>query len=138
MELLLNLFWLMLVVPAFWLWRREPVSIQRSRSFTAVGCVLSLVCILILLFPVISATDDLQAMRQETAESSSSPSKRIHRQGAGDKPTMSLSNFVTAHASFFGPDVEVWGQVLRQQVSVPGPARLRALAVRAPPRLFLS
>ena len=67
MELLLNLIWLLLVVPAFWVWRRrtcEPGGeVRRSQS-----CLLILGCILMLLFPVVSATDDLQAMRPEIEE----------------------------------------------------------------------
>jgi hypothetical protein len=66
MELLLNLIWLLLVVPAFWVWQKrdcEPGHGRRSQS-----CLLILGCVLMLLFPVVSATDDLQAMRPEVEE----------------------------------------------------------------------
>jgi hypothetical protein len=69
MELLLNLVWLLLAFPAFWVWRiakNRPGPSQPSRY-----CWLTLACILILLFPVVSATDDLQAIRPEMEESSS-------------------------------------------------------------------
>jgi len=69
MELLLNLVWVMLAVPAFWLWRLAKNSPGTSKHSSY--CWLSLACILILLFPVVSATDDLQAMRPEMEESSS-------------------------------------------------------------------
>jgi hypothetical protein len=137
MELVLNLLWLMLVVPAFWLWRGEPVSVGRSRRFDPVACVLCLVCILILLFPVISASDDLQAMRQETVESGSTPSKRIHRQAADDKDTPSLSVFVAALAPSVDSSFEVWGEVLTQQIPLPAQAQACTRAVRAPPFSFL-
>jgi hypothetical protein len=65
MELLLNLTWLLLALPAWWLWRgHHPV-----RKFGSLHCLLSLGCLLVVLFPVISATDDLRAMRAEMEES---------------------------------------------------------------------
>ena len=69
MELLLNLFWVLLAVPAFCVWRiakSSPGTKKQSHHSW-----LTLACILILLFPVVSATDDLQAMRPEMEESSS-------------------------------------------------------------------
>jgi len=68
MELLLNLVWLLLAVPGYWLWRR---SVHSHRAGSR-QCLLALGCALVLLFPVISATDDLHAMRAEMEESSSS------------------------------------------------------------------
>jgi nicotinamide riboside transporter PnuC len=82
MELLLNLVWVLMALPAYWLWRRaaEP---RMARRVTALQCVLALGCTLVLLFPVISATDDLHAMRAEMEESSSN--KRAVRQAGTDK-----------------------------------------------------
>jgi len=82
MELLLNLAWLLLAVPALWLWRGARCAPHR-RKFTAFQCLLSLGCMLVILFPVISATDDLRAMRNEIEESPSS--KRTIRQASNDK-----------------------------------------------------
>ena len=75
MELFLNLCWLSLVLPAYFLWRQKSASTASVRAqglsghpvvfFSALGCAL------ILLFPVISATDDLHAMRPEMEESES-------------------------------------------------------------------
>jgi hypothetical protein len=66
MELFLNLAWLLLVLPAYWLWRR---SRHGQRKFTSAQCLLALACVLVLLFPVISATDDVHVMRAEIEES---------------------------------------------------------------------
>jgi hypothetical protein len=66
MELFLNLCWLSLLVPAFLLWRQRTSSAASHRPLVLV-CVLG--CALVLLFPVISATDDLHAMRPEMEES---------------------------------------------------------------------
>lgn len=75
LELLLNLCWLLLFAPALCLWFR-----RRSSSLQS---VVTLVCLLALLFPVISVTDDLHAMRQEMEESSSSKRMLKH---AGPHP----------------------------------------------------
>jgi hypothetical protein len=71
MELLLNLSWLMLTLPACWLWRQDVKSASKVGHIGSRRCLLVLGCALLLLFPVVSATDDLQAMRPETEESSS-------------------------------------------------------------------
>jgi HAMP domain-containing protein len=80
LELLLNLCWLLLIGPGIYLWLR-----QRRRAKPILQFSIALVCLLFLLFPVISATDDLHTMRQEMEESS--PSKRalkqVAKRGAG-------------------------------------------------------
>jgi hypothetical protein len=82
MELLLNLAWMLLALPAYWVWQRDARSRTTSRVSSA-QCLLALACGLVLLFPVISASDDLHAMQAEMEESSAS--KRAVRQAAGDK-----------------------------------------------------
>lgn len=68
MELLLNLVWLLLAIPAYFLWRNANRA--QYAGATSLQCLFALGCALILLFPVISATDDLHAMRVEMDESS--------------------------------------------------------------------
>jgi len=80
MELLLNLVWLLLAIPAWWLWRVR----RRERKFSSLHCLLSLGCMLVVLFPVVSATDDLCAMRAEMEESPAG--KRTVRQASSEKP----------------------------------------------------
>jgi hypothetical protein len=82
MELLLNLAWLLLLLPAYWLWKRSADA-RGVRKVSSLQCLLALGCAVVLLFPVISATDDLHAMRSEMEESSSS--KRAVRQTGSDK-----------------------------------------------------
>ena len=79
MELLLNLAWLLLALPAVWLWARSR-SGSTGRKFSALQCLLALGFLLVLLFPVISATDDLRAMRTEMEGSPGSK-----RQSSTDK-----------------------------------------------------
>lgn len=82
MELLLNLVWLLLALPAFWLWQRRTDALVPGRV-SSLQCLLALGCAAVLLFPVISATDDLHAMRGEIEESGGS--KRTVRQAGNDK-----------------------------------------------------
>lgn len=82
MELLLNLAWLLLALPACWLWRRSG-SARADHQFSSLQCVLALACLLVMLFPVISATDDLVAMRTEMEESPLG--KRSVRQASSDR-----------------------------------------------------
>ncbi len=84
MELLLNLAWLLLALPAYWLWR-DARGVRNSRRFASAQCFLALGCMLVILFPVISATDDLRAMRTEMEESPSS--KHSIRQASCEKPS---------------------------------------------------
>ncbi len=79
MELLLNFLWLMLVLPATWLWLRR----QRQTPGQSIGPLrgprsfVVLAFIVVLLFPIISISDDLHPMRADVEESSS---KRIAKQ----------------------------------------------------------
>jgi hypothetical protein len=84
MELVLNLAWLLLALPSYWLWRRSCAgrTEQTGQKFRAIQSLLALGCALVVLFPVISATDDLRAMRAEMEESPTS--KRNIRQASMD------------------------------------------------------
>jgi hypothetical protein len=82
MELLLNLAWMLLALPAYWLWRSDTEA-RQGRRVTSLQCLLALGCVLVLLFPVISASDDLHAMKAEMEDSSIS--KRTVRQAVSDK-----------------------------------------------------
>jgi hypothetical protein len=84
LELLLNLCWLLLIGPGIYLWLR-----QRRHAKPVLQFSIALVCLLFLLFPVISATDDLHAMRQEMEESG--PSKRALKQVAKRAPGQDFS-----------------------------------------------
>jgi hypothetical protein len=139
MELLLNLLWLTLALPALWLWRRESVFsqdhlAQGHRRFDRVRPCLILSCILMLLFPVVSATDDLHAMRQEMEESS--PSKRVVKAVVDKSPTgVSTAGAVPALISpaSFCPSHEACGLVLVVSVLLPQQVHFNQCASRAPP-----
>lgn len=132
MELLLNLAWLLLALPAFWLWRGVR-SAPGRRKFTAFQCLLALGCMLVILFPVVSATDDLRAMRNEIEESPAS--KRTIRQASNDKAAwwkgQSPPALVTA-ASFFSVSEPGWPPLPASALFVLA-APVIELATRAPP-----
>jgi hypothetical protein len=86
MELFLNLAWLLLALPAFWLWRDSRTACAR-RTISSFQCLLTVCCMLAILFPVVSATDDLRAMRAEMEESPAS--KRSVYQASSDRPSIS-------------------------------------------------
>jgi hypothetical protein len=108
MELLLNLAWLLLALPAYWLWRQDA-STRVTRRASSTQCLLVLGCVLVLLFPVISASDDLHAMRAEIEDSS--VSKRTVRQAESDKNSAWVNRLqgppatVTSAARLFAPEV---------------------------------
>jgi hypothetical protein len=135
MELLLNLAWLLMALPAYWLWRQDA-SARAARRVSSGQCLLALACILVLLFPVISASDDLHAMRAEMEESSAT--KRSVRSATGDKVSGWLNRsqpspaMVVAANWFFVPEVRGFAPARPAAVS----PRLRAsflCAGRAPP-----
>jgi len=137
MELLLNLFWLLLAMPAYWLWRYSRIAAQR-RQFHALQCFLALGCLLVILFPVVSASDDMRAMRAEMDESSS---KKSICQAVGDKQSSSKwqaqpAALASASASCgFGELAWHW---VPASVSSSSSARVIARSDRAPPRFFLA
>jgi hypothetical protein len=76
MEVLLNTIWLFVAVGAFVYWRPERnCAGSNNRRITSVLAVLALACALLLLFPVISLTDDLHAEQYAMEDSSSSVMK---------------------------------------------------------------
>lgn len=134
MELLLNLAWLLLALPAYWLWQGSR-STRRERQFTSLQCLLALVSVLVLLFPVVSATDDLHAMRTEMEESA--PGKRTTRQAGTDRCSICNSRFqgpaiLLASAAYAALDHQQW--VTPHQLPLGGQAAPSILCIgRAPP-----
>ena len=137
MELLLNLFWLLLAMPAYWLWRYSRTATQR-RKLGALQCLLALGCLLVILFPVVSASDDLRAMRAEMEESSN---KKSSCQDVGDKQGsckwQAQPAVVASASALCGLNELAWHWVL---ASVSSSSSVRAIAPsdRAPPRFILA
>lgn len=134
MELLLNLAWLLLVLPAYGIWRQGAVA-KRQTCFNSRQGLLALGCLLVLLFPIISATDDLHAMRAEMEEPGTS--KRSVRQASPDKFSVKVSRLhhwpaILENASPFALSCDGWREsVITSSSPLPPPSILRA--GRAPP-----
>src|ERR1700693_4608003 len=73
METILNLVWLAVTVAAIWLWRYRWAASRRNTTHSTRREAAAMVCILALLFPVISLTDDLHP---ETVAVDASSGKR--------------------------------------------------------------
>jgi hypothetical protein len=135
MELLLNLFWAMLALPAALIWRRERRFAQNSGHLCFSPSFVLLGCVLVLLFPVVSATDDMSALRGEIEESS--PSKRVVRQAASLQcPTWANDGGSPAQliqeVSFL-PANETCGKVSKYLHVLAGQSRASTIGCRAPP-----
>jgi hypothetical protein len=134
MELLLNLAWLLLAIPAYWLWRNSRPA-NRRHGFSSLQCLLALGCALVLLFPVISATDDLHAMRAEIEESS--VSKRSMRQASSEKNSLPHTRLQSPPALLTGVApllvLTEFGGTYTYSVSLLPAALSLASAGRAPP-----
>jgi hypothetical protein len=134
MELLLNLAWVLLALPAYWLWRQDA-GVRPGRGVSSLQCLLALGCVLVLLFPVISASDDLHAMRAEMEDSSIS--KRTVRQAGSDKNSAWVNRLQGPPAAVASAVRLVAPEVRLLEVSVVGLAPLTRSWVfhagRAPP-----
>jgi hypothetical protein len=138
MELLLNLLWL-IGIPAFGVWWLRSGSGVGTGRIARIQQIALLGCMLVLLFPVVSATDDLHPIRPEIEESSSS--KRI-QQAAADQSSTHFSPFgappaLLSSGLVSAPSFEVLGHVHFLSESAPEQAQFSFDASRAPPAFFL-
>ena len=137
MEFFLNLCWLSLLLPAFFLWRQRIVSTgqnNRGRCFDRRPLIFfaALGCVLILLFPVISATDDLHAMRPEMEESERAFRDANRYSYASSALTHVLQTALSSSASVT-PEFQQIGAVLPLIAQTLGNAPTLMRAGRAPP-----
>jgi hypothetical protein len=112
MELFLNLCWLSLLLPAYLLWRQRTfatASVASAHRPLMFLCVLG--CALVLLFPVISASDDLHAMRPEMEESERSFRHASHGVSAS-QALAHCSPFVLASSVSLTREFEPMGNIL--------------------------
>jgi hypothetical protein len=135
MELLLNLFWLTfaLLAVGWWWYARSKQCCHRLPQLVVLSCVL------ILLFPVVSVTDDLHPIRPEMEESS--PPKKIKaaaHASSNHSGAFDSSPAQVACSFLFSPHSKTCGQVLAELAPVPETAQLSKDACRAPPAPALS
>jgi hypothetical protein len=136
MELVLNLCWLSLLLPAYLLWRQRTSSngsISPARKPVAslvFACVIG--CALVLLFPVISASDDLHAMRPEMEESERAFRHTSHC-AAAFHAVAPCSPLFVARSTSLTPDFAQLGTVLTFLPQTHPSFFVPAPAGRAPP-----
>jgi hypothetical protein len=134
MELFLNLLWLALTLPAVLVWRRQPASQwssgKPSRCFILLGCLLAL------LFPVVSASDDLHPISAEIEESG--PFKRTVKQSLSVKPPACNYDGGGAarpvHVALFRPENDALGAVPEYLRFALRQIRVSTIDGRAPPQ----
>jgi HAMP domain-containing protein len=132
LELVLNLCWLLLIGPGVYLWLRH-----RRQAKPLLQHSIALACLLVLLFPVISATDDLHAVRQEIEEpGSNKPTKQVVKRAAAPDVTASAASPVSVLQ--FLPDDGICARVETFSIKVDVYADLASASTRAPPSSFLS
>ena len=132
MENLLNACWSLLVVGALVTWLRQATLVHRTRQHVQ---LVALLCVLALMFPVISATDDLHSTPQAIEDSSKRTQKAwgltkcsASRLKDGTAPTLPAVAIVVPQ-----PGTIEWFQ-LTAVPSVQGGLRPRGLG-RSPPIL---
>jgi hypothetical protein len=128
MELLLNLLWVILALPALLVWRRRPAA-ARSSGIILLGCLLAL------LFPIVSVTDDLHPISAEIEECS--PLKRTVKPSTCLKsPTCGSDHGGAAalpHVASFRPQNDAFGAVSGYPQILPWQTLVRTVDDRAPP-----
>jgi hypothetical protein len=137
MELFLNLCWLSLLLPAWLLWRQRTSSIDSVNPGQSSGArplvfVCALGCALILLFPVISASDDLHAMRSEMEESKRA-SRHASHCGCTSHAPAHASQPILLSAASLTPEFAHVGTVLQFESQTLGIFSAPAPTGRAPP-----
>ena len=134
LELLTNLLWVLLGIPAWFLWRRDCGKPAPKRWFHVAGPAVVLGAALVLLFPFVSATDDMHAIGPDMEESSSP--RRSVSDGRGGKNLASAQHAPVAFracAATANPSFEAVGVVRTASTHSPEPVHLSRYSGRAPP-----
>jgi hypothetical protein len=133
MELTLNLLWLLLAVPLVALCWHAKQSAPGPRKYRHLHFCMLAVCLLALLFPVVSASDDLNAMRAELEESNSARTSKFAADNSSNPLHHSQPAVPVACPSSPGFGNEVYDEVLKYARSLPERVFSTNLGDRAPP-----
>jgi hypothetical protein len=125
-ELLLNVLWLLLVIVPELCHRCRRVPRRHSRA-----AVLAFICSVVLLFPVISASDDLQRVGGETEESAGKEVTK--RSGSTSKHQHAQPSFCQIPSSLLPVVLDVQGTILLHSVRLPQLLGLKERSGRGPP-----
>jgi len=141
MELTLNLVWGVIAVASYaLLFRHLSGRAEHARNPSRSQCVVALTCVLAILFPVVSLSDDLHEI-QATVEDASSSVPVIKKCAVNHSPNhgRTLHQVVFILASFAsGARWDVLGSVATQQTARSSPGLHLAALGRAPPSFAVS
>jgi hypothetical protein len=142
MELILNLVWAVIAVASYAHLFRYLASrrTKHARGLSRSQCVLALTCVLVILLPVISLSDDLHEMQATVAETS--PSVLVIKKCAVDHSsnqcrTLHHVSFVLT-SSATSIRWAVLGFVVAQQIARSSPGLHLATLGRSPPSFSVS
>jgi hypothetical protein len=109
MEFAFNAFWGLVALASFWLWRPQAARAwgRCQHHYGPIFRVATLACALVVLFPVISLTDDLHG-EQPLAEDSSAP-LRILKRWTGDAGSSNSQKFSSPPAAFLWRELALRG-----------------------------
>ena len=125
-ELLLNVLWLLLVIVPELCHRCRRVPRRHSRA-----AVLAFICSVVLLFPVISANDDLQRVAGETEESAG---KDVTKRSSGcTSKHHAQPSFFQISSCSLPVILDVQGTILLHSVRLPQLLGLKKRSGRGPP-----
>jgi|SRR5579864_3745592 len=135
MELLLNLVWLLVVAVAIvsWLYHNRDRSTARPRVLLQ---MITLACILAVLFPAISATDDLHASQLAVEASDVARKVLMSMNTVTSSGTVGWLHFLPALlllAMAVTPRRKFFTKVSQSRCMLPVAAQLSLLKSRAPP-----
>ena len=134
MELILNLVWLMLFIPAAVVCLRAPERDRRARFSGRLGAFIVMGSILVIAFPLISASDDLMALRVVMEESGSSD--RIAKSSSldsSDSNHVFSIHFLLGRTLRVGLSSESWAELSLFSTPSADSVVSEALPTRAPP-----
>ena len=140
METFLNLVWLVVTLAVLWVWRFRWAASRRHPHRNIRQETIAIVCLLALLFPVISLTDDLHP---DITPADTVSSKRMHcllvanavHGGNAKSPSSSQSSF--ALLSQVSAQVDLLSEDIPPSVRVPHASWLSFIGFGRPPP-FLS
>jgi hypothetical protein len=134
MELLLNLAWLTLAVSAA-LVGIPACRVAPSRAFLGrLHSAVVLGSILVLVFPFISVTDDLMALRTDIEESgSSNRTVKAATADASDSRGLPSFNLLPVRTGLSGPQNETWSDLSLLSAPCADRVLLENVGSRAPP-----
>ncbi len=131
MELLLNTIWVLVSLAiGGWCWKHRSVSAGSGSDFWRY--FLALVLIAIILFPVISATDDLNSLVMATEEYGFSKVRAVH--AVLFSAVVPILAVLLSALSLFASRSTV-GRVRKEDCALPQEVALAAVSGRAPPFL---